>query len=272
MKAFGLISLLFVSPQTPTPAHINTSRLTSCSKLPLSFASSLFALDVDVFPKDESGENLWPIRQVMGLICMSLSRPMPQRRCAGISSTALTTFPSSPFPIQRPPSPPKPPPKRLANTAQSASPPPSSSSSSPPPSSSTRSSPFPATGAKDYSPPSTPQPPPLHQPPPPNLHAQNMTRTPAPTPKPSTTPTVAKESTRQIASSSSPITSSPARPPKGNKTAHPPRDRALLPGLIPLSAARTLKRKEGRNVSQLQDRTLSTHPHHQPCKRARRTG
>ncbi|KAK0746771.1 hypothetical protein B0T18DRAFT_159335 [Schizothecium vesticola] len=47
LKAFGLISLLF---------------------LPLSFASSLFALDVDVFPKDEAGEKSWPIRQVMGLI------------------------------------------------------------------------------------------------------------------------------------------------------------------------------------------------------------
>ncbi|KAK1831860.1 hypothetical protein QBC39DRAFT_350332 [Podospora conica] len=47
LKAFGLISLLF---------------------LPLSFASSLFALDVDVYPKDEAGETAWPIRQVMGLI------------------------------------------------------------------------------------------------------------------------------------------------------------------------------------------------------------
>lgn len=55
----------------------HTSHLTFCSKLPLSFASSLFALDVDVFPKDEAGEKSWPVGQVMGLICMI--RPTPQR-------------------------------------------------------------------------------------------------------------------------------------------------------------------------------------------------
>ncbi|KAI1101144.1 hypothetical protein F4804DRAFT_347926 [Jackrogersella minutella] len=36
--------------------------------LPLSFMSSLFAIEIDVFPKNKKGENEWPLRQVMSLL------------------------------------------------------------------------------------------------------------------------------------------------------------------------------------------------------------
>ncbi|KAK3358750.1 hypothetical protein B0T25DRAFT_447129 [Lasiosphaeria hispida] len=46
------------------------------AQLPLSFITSFLALGVDIFPKsDETGELNWPISQVSGYLCKSLSTP-----------------------------------------------------------------------------------------------------------------------------------------------------------------------------------------------------
>jgi hypothetical protein len=41
-------------------------------QLPLSFMSSIFAIQIDAFPhNEETGEVSWPLGRVMSLLCMS---------------------------------------------------------------------------------------------------------------------------------------------------------------------------------------------------------
>jgi hypothetical protein len=69
---------------------------TDIIQLPLSFITSIFALNVDVFPKNpETGETSWPIGQVSGYLCMSHPTPSPFYRPALTPHTQSASRPSS---------------------------------------------------------------------------------------------------------------------------------------------------------------------------------
>jgi hypothetical protein len=76
---FTIVTVFFVStPLRESPC--SGQHYADLLKLPLSFMSSVFAIQIDAFPHNfETGEVNWPVGEAMGLICASFyfhsSRP-----------------------------------------------------------------------------------------------------------------------------------------------------------------------------------------------------
>jgi hypothetical protein len=77
MLVFTIVTVFFVSCPSITNGGPHQSAYKTL-KLPLSFMSSVFAIQIDAFPHDPTnGDINWPLKLAMALICEFTLLPLP---------------------------------------------------------------------------------------------------------------------------------------------------------------------------------------------------